>query len=116
VNDTVGHDAGDAVLCAVSDTLVHSLRALDIVGRWGGEEFLVLLADVAPASLLDLAERCCKFVAESSVTIHGQRLAITVSIGETLVNRTDSATSAVHRADQLMYGSKAAGRNRSSVD
>lgn len=116
VNDTVGHDAGDAVLCAVSQTLVRSLRALDIVGRWGGEEFLVLLVDTAAATLHDLAERCRKLVAESSVIVNGERFAVTVSIGGTLINRSDSASSAVRRADQLMYRSKAAGRNRSSID
>jgi len=116
VNDRLGHDAGDAVLRAISDTLVNSLRALDIVGRWGGEEFLVLLADVFPTSLVDLAERCRKLVAESSVITRDQRLAVTVSIGGTLITRSDSAASAVHRADQLMYRSKAAGRNCSSVD
>lgn len=116
LNDTAGHDAGDAVLGAVSGTLLHSLRAVDIVGRWGGDEFLVLLADATPAPLLDLAERCRKLVAESSVTILGRRLAVTVSIGGTLIHRSDSAASALRRADQLMYRSKAAGRNRSSVD
>jgi diguanylate cyclase (GGDEF)-like protein/PAS domain S-box-containing protein len=116
VNDTVGHDAGDAVLRAVSQTLVQSLRALDIVGRWGGEEFLALLADPAAATLHDLAERCRRLVAESSVIVNGERLAVTVSVGGTLINRSDSASSAVRRADHLMYQSKAAGRNRSSID
>ncbi len=116
VNDTVGHDAGDSVLRTVSKTLVHSLRALDIVGRWGGEEFVVLLPEAETAKLLEIAERCRKLVAESSVTIHDQRLSVTVSIGGTSINRSDSAASAVHRADQLMYRSKTSGRNRISVE
>lgn len=116
VNDTYGHDVGDAVLRSISETLVQSLRPLDIVGRWGGEEFLVLLVDVPPSALAHLADRCRKLVAKSGVTVQGRRLSVTVSIGATLIRDSDSADSGIRRADQLMYLSKSGGRNQVHVD
>jgi diguanylate cyclase (GGDEF)-like protein/PAS domain S-box-containing protein len=116
VNDKNGHEAGDRVLRAVSQTLIQSLRAFDIVGRWGGEEFLVLLADTTEVSLVEVAERCRRLVAKSSVVHEGQRLSVTVSIGGTLVHTSDTAESAVRRADELMYLSKRAGRNQTTTD
>src|SRR5664280_287284 len=65
VNDRHGHDAGDAVLKVISDTMTRGLREDDIVGRWGGEEFLAILFDVNAVKLRDLAERCRMLVAES---------------------------------------------------
>jgi PleD family two-component response regulator len=66
--------------------------------------------------LADLADRCRKLVAESSVTIRNQRLVATVSVGGTMINSSDTAESVIRRADQLMYHSKSSGRNRSTVD
>jgi len=71
VNDAHGHDVGDAVLKAVAGTLVQGLRTVDIVGRWGGEEFLVLMPDLDAIGLGDLAERCRVLIAQSSVTVGG---------------------------------------------
>lgn len=71
VNDTYGHATGDAVLKTVCRTLPHGLRPKDIVGRWGGEEFLALAMDVTAAGLQALAERCRMLVAESAALIGG---------------------------------------------
>jgi diguanylate cyclase (GGDEF)-like protein/PAS domain S-box-containing protein len=115
VNDVHGHGAGDAILKAVSETLVKSLRENDIVGRWGGEEFLVLLSDVNATVLHDLAERCRVLVANSGVLAEGNRVSISISIGATLMVSGDSAEAVVNRADQLMYVSKSGGRNRTTI-
>ncbi len=115
VNDTYGHDSGDAVLSAVAETLVHSLRTADLCGRWGGEEFLVLMADVNAIGLSDLAERCRVMIAQSSVASGASRVSVTASIGATLLNHTDSAATAIRRADELMYQSKHPGGDRTTA-
>ena len=115
VNDRHGHDAGDAVLRAISQTMTKSLRENDIVGRWGGEEFLAVVFDVNARLLRDLADRCRSLVAESGVLSSDSRISVTVSVGATLVTREDSVQSAIKRADQLMYVSKSDGRNKITV-
>jgi diguanylate cyclase (GGDEF)-like protein/PAS domain S-box-containing protein len=115
VNDSYGHDAGDALLKAVTETLVESLRPVDLVGRWGGEEFLILMADVNALGLGDLAERCRVLIAQSSVAHGASRVSATASIGATLLNHTDSAATAIRRADELMYQSKRSGGDRTTA-
>ena len=115
VNDRYGHDVGDAVLKAVSETLEHALRSVDTVGRWGGEEFLVLITDVNASALGDLAERCRALIAQSSVPYGASRVSVTTSIGATLISHTDTAEEAIRRADQLMYQSKSSGGDRTTV-
>jgi len=116
VNDSHGHEVGDAVLKAVAESLVRSLRPVDIIGRWGGEEFLVLLTDAVATALGDLAERCRVLVAQSSVSQGASRVSVTASIGATLLNYNDSAATAIRRADELMYRSKRSGGNKTSAE
>ncbi len=115
VNDTHGHEVGDAMLKAVAETLAQSLRPADLVGRWGGEEFLVLMTDVQARALGDLAERCRILIAQSSVGHGATRVSVTASIGATLLDHVDSAATAIRRADELMYQSKHSGRDRTTV-
>jgi diguanylate cyclase (GGDEF)-like protein/PAS domain S-box-containing protein len=115
-NDTYGHDAGDKVLCMVASTLYYNMRKTDIVGRWGGEEFLAILYDVASSDeLTSIAEKLRILVESSRVDLTNTSLTITISVGATLLLPTDTPASIVHRADQLMYKSKQRGRNRVSV-
>lgn len=115
VNDIYGHEAGDAVLKVVSGTLVKGLRESDLVGRWGGEEFVVLLPDVSTATLRELAERCRVLVRSSRVISGNKLVSVTISVGATRFVQDDSPESALKRADQLMYASKSNGRNRTST-
>lgn len=115
VNDNHGHDLGDAVLKVVAQTLVQTLRPVDLVGRWGGEEFLVLMADVQALALGDLAERCRVLIAQSSAGNGASRVAVTASIGATMLNHADTAQAAFRRADELMYLSKRSGGNRTTT-
>lgn len=115
VNDVYGREAGDAVLKVVSGTLVKGLRESDLVGRWGGEEFVVLLPDVSTATLRELAERCRVLVQSSRVRLGGELVSVTISIGATRFVQGDSPEFALKRADQLMYASKSNGRNRITV-
>ena len=116
-NDAHGHDAGDRVLRMVASTLKHSPRETDAIGRWGGEEFLAILYDVA--SIDGLKKGCEKLrilVELSRLDLAEESLAVTISLGGTLLRPDDNADSIVHRADELMYRSKQAGRNQTTVD
>lgn len=115
VNDSRGHDVGDALLKAISQTLTHGLRPVDVVGRWGGEEFLVLMPDLDAVALGDLAERCRVMIAQSSVEVGESRVSVTASIGATVLLPGDSAHSAIQRADVLMYQSKRSGGDRTTA-
>jgi diguanylate cyclase (GGDEF)-like protein/PAS domain S-box-containing protein len=115
VNDTYGHDLGDAVLRTVSRTLFNSLRPGDFIGRWGGEEFLAIAVDVSASQLAPLADRCRTLLARSPTQAGSSRIQVTASIGATLVRATDTPSSVVSRADKLMYRSKSLGRNRVTV-
>ncbi len=115
-NDTYGHKVGDSVLRMVAKTMRHSLRATDTVGRWGGEEFIAILYDMPDESALrTAAEKVLALVQYSQLDVDGQTLAVTVSVGGTLLLSDDTPESFVARADALMYQSKQAGRNRVTI-
>ncbi len=115
-NDSYGHNTGDSVLRMVAQTMRHALRATDTTGRWGGEEFIAILHDVRDKDdLLAAAEKVRALVEHSRLDLDGQGLAVTVSIGGTLLLPRDTADSFVGRADQLMYRSKESGRNYVTV-
>jgi diguanylate cyclase (GGDEF)-like protein len=115
VNDTYGHDAGDEALRLVGNTLQRAVRSVDVVGRWGGEEFIVILSDVNADKLHMIAERCRNSVGETVLSTREQRYQVTASIGATIVTEKDSVESVIKRADRCLYKSKAAGRNRTTV-
>jgi diguanylate cyclase (GGDEF)-like protein/PAS domain S-box-containing protein len=116
VNDTYGHEVGDQVLVMVAATLKHNLRKSDIIGRWGGEEFLVILHDLEGTNeLLSLAEKLRMLVECSRLDLPNFSLTVTISVGATLLSSQDTLESVVKRADELMYQSKQAGRNRISI-
>jgi diguanylate cyclase (GGDEF)-like protein/PAS domain S-box-containing protein len=112
VNDTYGHEAGDAVLRAVAQTLAQAVRGYDLVGRWGGEEFVLVIRNVTVKNLARLAEKLRVLVANSSVDCAGKKVAVTVSIGATAIVADDTVAGVVGRAEALMYVGKASGRDR----
>jgi diguanylate cyclase (GGDEF)-like protein len=100
----------------VSQTLRANIRESDTMGRWGGEEFLILVQNIEAQSLLALGEKLLHLVRQSHLTPPDKRnLSVTISIGGTLVRENDSIESVVDRADRLMYQSKANGRNRITI-
>jgi len=111
INDSYGHDTGDAILRMLAETLAKSVRDNDLVGCWGGEEFLLLLPDLNLTELQEVSERCRALVEKSEVTLAQCRVSVTISLGATLLTQGDSSDSAIRRADQLMYRSKSSGRN-----
>ncbi|MGE5461874.1 MAG: diguanylate cyclase [Syntrophothermus sp.] len=116
-NDTYGHNTGDKVLRMVAQTARHALRATDTLGRWGSEEFIAILHDANHDSAVRMvAEKIRALVEQSHLDVDGETpLAVTLSIGGTLIQPEDTFDSFVGRADQLMYRSKQAGRNRVTV-
>jgi diguanylate cyclase (GGDEF)-like protein/PAS domain S-box-containing protein len=112
VNDTFSHEIGDRVLSMVAKTLMSNVRSFDHVGRWGGEEFLVILKNLDYRTMTVTAEKL-RLLVSHSIFWHGERaVSVTVSIGAALVNDRDDPASLVGRADRLMYQSKEGGRNR----
>ncbi len=117
VNDEYGHAAGDAVLRAFAQAGQAALRATDVLARWGGEEFVVLLPDTAMPPALGGMERLRQQIEALSIDIGGDRtLSITVSIGLTGHHRGEALADTLARADQRLYQAKAAGRNRIGID
>ena len=116
INDTYGHYEGDRVLRAVAANLTEHLRSTDVCGRWGGEEFVVLLQNINAGSLAQIAEKLRTMIASSGISINDLKIPVTVSMGGTLVHETDTLDSLIERADGLMYQSKQHGRNRVTVD
>lgn len=114
VNDTHGHRVGDAVLQVVADTLRATLRSTDVAGRYGGEEFLVVLPQTERAGAVALAERVRAAIEETAIDVGGPApVSVTVSIGvAALDERTGSAEQLVELADAALYAAKDAGRNR----
>ncbi|MEJ5172303.1 MAG: GGDEF domain-containing protein [Hydrogenothermaceae bacterium] len=113
VNDTYGHDAGDKVLAEVAKVITKSIREADIVVRYGGEEFMVLLIDIQEGKSVDVAEKIRKSVEETAINIGTTSLKKTVSIGvsEFPVD-SDKIWQCIKFADIALYKAKESGRNR----
>lgn len=112
VNDTYGHAAGDAVLRALADLCRSLLRRIDTAGRWGGEEFMVLLPETDGDEALAAAERLRQQLAELAIRVDGQALNVTMSVGVATSGPGTTLDEAVARADQALYEAKNTGRNR----
>jgi two-component system cell cycle response regulator len=114
INDTYGHVAGDEAIIAIAGRMQSALRPFDILGRWGGEEFLVILPDTDPAAALAVAERLRTAVSSEPLSPGAgddNTLEVTVSIG--VASSVDALPDAlVHEADQALYAAKAEGRDR----
>ncbi len=113
VNDSHGHTAGDQVLRAVATLLRETVRAGDTVARWGGEEFVICLRHVPPATALGLAEKLRQRLADTPVAVSpGCLLRVTLSLGLTELQPGEALAQAIDRADAALYAAKRAGRNR----
>ena len=115
VNDVHGHLVGDDVLIDVAQLLAVALREPDLIGRYGGEEFLVLLPMTNLNDALILAERLREKVANSEAIKIQYGFSVTVSIGVAQFTEIDSQKQVIQRADEALYRAKAAGRNRVEI-
>ena len=114
VNDTHGHAAGDLVLQRFADTVRRNVRDTDVLARWGGEEFVLLLCDTPAADAVALMERLRQAVQAMQVPVAqgGQPITVTVSIGLARHTPADPLAGTLERADRALYAAKAGGRNR----
>ncbi|MBN2321745.1 MAG: sensor domain-containing diguanylate cyclase [Acidobacteria bacterium] len=112
INDAYGHDVGDRMLITIANTLKVSVRPFDLVGRWGGDEFLCIVRNADEGSLKTMAHRLLVMLNASTVPVDGNRLRITASLGATLARDGDTSDTLIKRADGLMYASKQNGRSQ----
>ena len=112
INDTYGHLVGDGILHDVATRMVTGARSSDIVGRYGGEEFLIIFEDATLDVARDLAERIRIRVLADPFIEDSTKLFVTVSLGVAESRADDSAESLIGRADRALYEAKSAGRNR----
>lgn len=111
INDTHGHSHGDEVLKALSHIAQDTIRQSDVLYRYGGEEFLVILSQTDVAGAAHLADRMREHVAALD-TINGKKSSVTISLGVTTMNEKDSCQTLFDRADKALYQAKSAGRNK----
>jgi two-component system, cell cycle response regulator len=118
VNDTYGHDGGDAVLREFAARLKRNTRSIDLTCRLGGEEFVVIMPDTALERGCHIAERLRDCVAAEPFQISSQsRLSVTTSVGLAMLeHRDDTPETIFKRADNALYVAKREGRNRVVAD
>jgi len=111
INDLLGHQSGDRALAQIGRIIAENVRGLDVAGRFGGEEFLVLLRDASRERALQVAERL-RGAIETSGIAYADGKPVTVSVGVSYALPTDLTSDVVERADRALYRAKNAGRNR----
>jgi diguanylate cyclase (GGDEF)-like protein len=112
VNDSRGHAAGDVVLRIIASEIAAVVRPYDSVGRYGGEEFLIVAPDCGPAEIWELAERIRNCVANCSIVVAGAGLHVTLSLGIATGRSAADVERALNAADTALYQAKNDGRNR----
>ncbi len=115
-NDKFGHLVGDVALRRIADVLKENLRDIDIVGRYGGEEFSIVLPETTKESAVIVGERLRAAVEKADINAYDEDIKLTISIGiTTFPNDTNELSQLIDRADQMLYKAKEAGRNRVMV-
>jgi diguanylate cyclase len=112
INDNFGHQCGDMVIREIGARLLAGLRKYDYAGRYGGEEFFVVLSNTNEEQALGIAERFRKDMEEARFQCGGETIGVTVSIGAAVYVPGESQESWIERADRAMYQAKQAGRNQ----
>lgn len=111
VNDILGHDMGDQILKEIATRLATNVRAVDIVSRYGGEEFMIAMPKTEEADGLSAADRIRASIASTPIFVDGQALQITTSVGVAQVQKGEQLRDVFKRADDALYKAKQAGRN-----
>ena len=109
VNDIFGHQTGDIILKCVADVVKKSIRKIDCLARWGGEEFVILMPGTHFDQARVLAERLCKIISETNMPKISR---VTASFGVTQYNDNDTVDTIIQKADELTYLAKSRGRNQ----
>ncbi|WP_218418753.1 ligand-binding sensor domain-containing diguanylate cyclase [Alteromonas lipotrueae] len=111
INDTYGHHVGDLILVKVAELLRTSLRNSDVICRWGGEEFLILLPELNAHECYWVGEKLRKAVEKTSFHCEGHDVKVTITAGIADIRESDSVEQCIHAADKKLYKGKAQGRN-----
>ena len=114
VNDTFGHLAGDEALCEAYRRMAKAMRPYDMIGRYGGEEFLIVLPGCDEPGALHFCERLRGQLADAPIAYKGEEISVTVSVGAVVRehNESDDCQALLQAADQALYRAKRGGRNR----
>jgi two-component system, cell cycle response regulator len=112
INDRFGHRVGDAILYEAAQRMKSALRSYDFVGRYGGEEFLVIMPGLDENMSINLAERLRMQIGAIPFYAMGRKISITISLGVTINNELSSLEHLINAADEALYRAKARGRNR----
>lgn len=112
VNDTYGHDTGDYVLCEVSRIIQENIRKQDIVSRWGGEEFLIMLPETGGESAVSVAEKLRATIERFPMEFGDHKFSITMTFGVSVYESELGIEKSIKKADNALYEGKQTGRNR----
>jgi diguanylate cyclase (GGDEF)-like protein len=112
VNDTYGHDAGDAVLVEIARVFLNHIRKEDVCARWGGEEFLILLTDGELSQITVPVQRLQRAVSALRVNHKGLSIGVTISGGISAYHEGESVEACIKRSDLCLYKAKESGRNQ----
>ena len=117
VNDTYGHEAGDVVLRELAIKMRDVLRRPDALGRYGGEEFIAILAESTESQIIDAASRLIQEISTVVIGVSGTEIQVTVSVGASVRHPSDTSVDAViRRADAALYRAKRSGRNQVCIE
>lgn len=112
INDSYGHPTGDVVLKTLAQTIKHSIRESDILFRWGGDEFFIILPECDIDMARKTAEKIRRKVESLEITFSGKSLSVTISMGVATMSAIDTSDDLVQRSDKALYAAKENGRNR----
>jgi diguanylate cyclase (GGDEF)-like protein len=112
INDAYGHPTGDEVLRTFAITMFANVRAIDRFGRYGGEEFLLVLPDTTQQSAVGMLDRLRAIIAELEWSAFSAGMSVTMSAGVTVLRANENSDNVLARADSALYAAKAQGRNR----
>ena len=116
INDTYGHVAGDKILIFIANILKKTLRDGDKVFRYGGEEFVIILNRVTNDVCMQVTQRILNIISSNQLIYKGNALNVTMSIGATIYNDSDTPETLISRADKALYKSKQNGKNQMNVE
>jgi diguanylate cyclase (GGDEF)-like protein len=112
INDTLGHQVGDEVLCHVAELIRLNVRGIDVAARWGGEEFLILLPGTRERGARSVSENLRLRLEESPPQFGGRSLSLTLTLGVTEIEPGADLNDLIRRADEAMYAGKSRGKNQ----
>ncbi|MEE9347763.1 MAG: GGDEF domain-containing protein, partial [Robiginitomaculum sp.] len=115
VNDILGHDTGDVVLKEIAARLASNLRAIDVVSRYGGEEFVIAMPETSLEDARVAADRIRALISGTPIYLDGQALSVSVSAGIAMAQAGEKARDIFKRADEALYKAKQAGRDQVMV-